>query len=198
MDSLAGGALIVLALIAFNNYKNGTLPMWLRAKFFNQDPGGPIQLPTRTGGGGAGTPLATIPQAYTGGAMLTPVNGPITGRFGEQRPGHRHEGIDYAVAQGTPVAAARAGKVIAAGAAGGYGLKVDVDHGNNVRTRYAHLSKINVRVGDTVAAGTTVGLSGNTGESTGPHLHFEVLVNGVAKDPTSYVGALAGQQAVSA
>jgi murein DD-endopeptidase MepM/ murein hydrolase activator NlpD len=184
MDTLSSGVLVILALVAFNNYKNGTLPHWLRAKFFNQTPGDPAPA--------AGTP--TVPQAYSGlgagGALQAPVTGPVTSPFGP-RPRDFHEGMDFGVPQGTPVHAARAGKVIAAGAAGGYGLKIDVDHGAAMVTRYAHLSRIDVHVADTVAAGATLGLSGSTGESTGPHLHFEVRLNGKAVDPAPYLSGAA-------
>lgn len=188
MDTVAAGALIVLALVAFNNYKNQTLPQWLRAKFFNQIPGGA----TPQSATGAGT-IGLIPQAAPssglgGGAgiMQAPVSGPVTSPFGP-RNGRLHEGIDFGVPVGTTVRAARAGKVISAGGAGGYGLKVDVDHGEGVVTRYAHMSRIDVRLGQTVAGGAALGLSGNTGESTGPHVHFEVRRNGVAVNPAPFL-----------
>lgn len=203
MDSVSSGILVVLGLVAFNNFKNGTLGDWFKAKFFNQTSGG--AAPATSGGGGAGHALATLPQLFTPGVsgFIRPVGGPVTSPFGP-RARDFHEGMDFGVPVGTPVHTARAGTVIAAGSAGGYGLKVDVDHGGGIVTRYAHLSRIDVRVGDTVAAGGTVGASGNTGESTGPHLHFEIRTNGKAVDPAPYLagaasaGALAGQTAVSA
>ena len=192
MDSLSTGILVILALVAFNNYKHGLLPHWLRAKFFNQAPGETSSPP----GGG----VTVVPQAYTGagvGSLQAPVSGPVTSPFGP-RPRDFHSGIDFGVPQGTPVHAARAGKVIAAGAAGGYGLKIDVNHGAGLVTRYAHLSRLDVHVGDTVAGGATLGLSGSTGESTGPHVHFEVLLAGKAVDPAPYLTGAALPASVSA
>jgi murein DD-endopeptidase MepM/ murein hydrolase activator NlpD len=206
MDTVSGGILFLLAMVAFNNFKNGTLGDWFRAKFMNQTGKTPAGQPAG-GGGGAGHALATIPQAFNPapGVFLAPVSGPVTSPFGA-RPRDFHEGIDFGVAQGTPVHAARAGKVIAAGAAGGYGLKVDVDHGQGVVTRYAHLSRVDVHVGDVAAAGGTLGLSGSTGESTGPHLHFEIRLDGKAVDPAPYLagtaapglGVFAGQALIQA
>jgi murein DD-endopeptidase MepM/ murein hydrolase activator NlpD len=98
-----------------------------------------------------------------------------------------HEGIDIAASSGTPIRAAAAGTVIHAGWLGGYGNLVVVDHGNGLATAYAHASAILVGVGQQVAQGDTVSLVGSTGHSTGPHLHFEVRVNGVAVDPLGYL-----------
>jgi murein DD-endopeptidase MepM/ murein hydrolase activator NlpD len=98
-----------------------------------------------------------------------------------------HEGIDIAVGEGTPVRAAAAGTVIYAGWMGGYGNLVVVDHGNGLSTAYAHNSSLAASVGQSVAAGEVVSYSGNTGNSTGPHVHFEVRVNGSAVDPLSYL-----------
>jgi murein DD-endopeptidase MepM/ murein hydrolase activator NlpD len=98
-----------------------------------------------------------------------------------------HEGIDIAVGEGTPVTAAAAGTVIYAGWMGGYGNLVVVDHGNGLSTAYAHNSSLAASVGQSVAAGEVVSYSGNTGNSTGPHVHFEVRVNGSAVDPLSYL-----------
>ena len=99
-----------------------------------------------------------------------------------------HTGIDIAVPTGTPVRAALPGVVTKATYnAGGYGYYVMIDHGNGMVTLYAHNSKLLVNVGDTVEAGDTVSLSGSTGRSTGPHLHFEVRVNGQRVNPRSYL-----------
>ena len=99
-----------------------------------------------------------------------------------------HTGIDIAVPTGTPVRAALPGVVTTATYnAGGYGYYVMIDHGNGMVTLYAHNSKLLVRVGDTVEAGDTVSLSGSTGRSTGPHLHFEVRINGQRVNPRSYL-----------
>ena len=98
-----------------------------------------------------------------------------------------HEGIDIAVPSGTPVHAAAAGTVVYAGWLGGYGNIVVVDHGNGLSTAYGHNSSLSVAQGASVGAGSVIALSGNTGHSTGPHVHFEVRVNGAAVDPTRYL-----------
>jgi murein DD-endopeptidase MepM/ murein hydrolase activator NlpD len=98
-----------------------------------------------------------------------------------------HEGIDIAVPEGTPVAAAAAGTVIYAGWLGGYGNLVVVDHGGGLSTAYGHNSGFVASVGDQVAQGETISYSGNTGNSSGPHVHFEVRVDGAAVDPLGYL-----------
>jgi murein DD-endopeptidase MepM/ murein hydrolase activator NlpD len=98
-----------------------------------------------------------------------------------------HEGIDIAAGLGTPIRAAAAGTVIHAGWLGGYGNLVVLDHGDGLATAYAHASAILVGVGQSVAQGQTLSLVGSTGNSTGPHLHFEVRVNGSAVDPLLYL-----------
>ncbi|SCL40991.1 Murein DD-endopeptidase MepM and murein hydrolase activator NlpD, contain LysM domain [Micromonospora pallida] len=101
-------------------------------------------------------------------------NAPVTSCYG-QRWGTLHAGIDLALPSGTPVRAAAAGTVVKAGDVGdGYGISIFVDHGNGYLTQYAHLSATVVSVGAKVSAGTTIGKEGSTGDSTGPHLHFEV------------------------
>ena len=96
-----------------------------------------------------------------------------------------HPGVDYAAPLGTAVMAAAAGTVIFAGQQTGYGNVVIVDHGGGVVSKYGHLSAFDVQAGQTVAAGEQIAESGATGNATGPHLHFEVDVNGVAVDPSS-------------
>ena len=98
-----------------------------------------------------------------------------------------HSGIDYAVDYGTPIKAAEDGTVIFAGPNGGYGNCVIIDHGGGVSTLYAHASKILVKVGQEVLKGQTIALVGSTGLSTGPHLHFEVRVNGETQDPLKWL-----------
>jgi murein DD-endopeptidase MepM/ murein hydrolase activator NlpD len=120
------------------------------------------------------------------GVVSWPVSGAVTSGYG-LRWGRMHEGIDIAVGEGTPVRAAAAGTVIYAGWLGGYGNLVVVDHGNGLSTAYAHNSSLGVGVGQSVAAGQVVSYSGNTGNSTGPHVHFEVRVNGSAVDPLGYL-----------
>ncbi len=118
--------------------------------------------------------------------LIWPVNGPVTSGFG-WRWGRMHEGIDIAVSTGTPVRAAASGTVIHSGWLGGYGNLVVVDHGNGLATAYAHNSSLLVGVGQSVSQGDTLSLAGSTGNSSGPHVHFEVRVNGVAVDPLLYL-----------
>jgi murein DD-endopeptidase MepM/ murein hydrolase activator NlpD len=103
-----------------------------------------------------------------------------------------HSGVDLSAPIGTPIAAVRAGTVLHAGPAGGYGNLVVVDHGGGITTRYAHCSTIDVRAGDPVAAGQRVGRVGSTGRSTGPHLHFEVRNGGTAIDPETWLDGAQG------
>jgi murein DD-endopeptidase MepM/ murein hydrolase activator NlpD len=98
-----------------------------------------------------------------------------------------HEGIDIGVPTGTPVVAAAAGQVIHAGWLGGYGNLVVIDHGGNLATAYGHQSSIAVSCGQSVSQGQVIGYVGSTGRSTGPHLHFEVRINGGAVDPYGYL-----------
>jgi murein DD-endopeptidase MepM/ murein hydrolase activator NlpD len=118
--------------------------------------------------------------------FIWPVNGAVVSGFG-MRWGRLHEGIDITAPTGTPIWAAAAGTVIHAGWLGGYGNLVVVDHGNGLATAYAHASAILVAVGQEVAQGETLALIGSTGNSSGPHLHFEVRVNGIAVDPLLYL-----------
>lgn len=94
-----------------------------------------------------------------------------------------HKGIDIPLATGVEVRSVKGGTVVESGVRGGYGNTVVVDHGNGVTTRYAHLSKLGVKVGEKVATGQPVGQAGQTGRATGPHLHLEVRKDGVAIDP---------------
>lgn len=100
-----------------------------------------------------------------------------------------HPGIDYSAPVGSPVRATAAGTVIAAGYSGGYGNMVEVDHGNGVTTRYGHMSAILVTVGQIVPKGGLLGRTGDTGRSTGPHLHYEIRLDGDAIDPMRYIRA---------
>jgi murein DD-endopeptidase MepM/ murein hydrolase activator NlpD len=132
---------------------------------------------------GAGTTGDGQPSAS---GLIWPCDGVVVSGFG-LRWGRMHEGIDIGCAYGTPNRAAAAGTVIHAGWLGGYGNLVVVDHGNGLSTAYAHASSILVSLGQSVSQGQTVSLVGSTGNSTGPHLHFEVRVNGVAVDPLPYL-----------
>jgi murein DD-endopeptidase MepM/ murein hydrolase activator NlpD len=103
-----------------------------------------------------------------------------------KKPGF-HSGIDLRGAEGSPVSAAGAGKISHASAKGGYGLMVEITHGDGLKTRYGHLSSINVTVGQIVNAGDFIGQVGSTGRSTGPHLHYEAVRNGEAVDPAAFL-----------
>lgn len=98
-----------------------------------------------------------------------------------------HKGVDWAVPIGTTVVASNAGTVVQAGWVSGYGYAVYINHADGRQTRYGHLSKVLVKVGQTVAQGERIALSGNTGRSTGPHLHFEIRINGTAVNPLKYL-----------
>ena len=133
---------------------------------------------------------SSIVPAPTGAAsaagFVWPVHGVLTSGFG-WRWGRMHEGVDIAVANGTPVVAAKAGVVIVAGWMGGYGNLVVVDHGGGVATAYGHNTSVTVGVGQYVEQGQLIAYSGSTGHSTGPHVHFEVRINGSAVDPMGYL-----------
>jgi murein DD-endopeptidase MepM/ murein hydrolase activator NlpD len=129
---------------------------------------------------------SAAPAVSGSGQLSWPVSGPVTSGFGV-RWGRMHEGIDIAVGQGTPVHAAAAGTVIYAGWMDGYGNLVVVDHGNGLSTAYGHNSTLASSVGEAVTAGQVIAYSGSTGHSTGPHVHFEVRVNGSPVDPLGYL-----------
>ena len=118
----------------------------------------------------------------------------LTSRFGNRRDPFLgrlafHGGIDFRTPTGTPIFSTGAGIVVHAGRNGGYGKMVEIDHGNGITTRYAHLSAVEVREGDRVTSGDRIGRSGSTGRSTGPHLHYEVRRNGDAIDPMRFLKA---------
>ncbi len=118
---------------------------------------------------------------------IWPTWGRVTSLFGERRWGHTHKGLDIANSTGTPINTTASGIVIYTGYHGGYGKKVIIFHGFGYNTVYAHLSKIKVEVGDEVKQGDVIGLMGNTGNSTGPHLHYEVLVDGIPENPKDFL-----------
>lgn len=120
-------------------------------------------------------PGATISSSY--GNRRDPILG---------RPAF-HAGLDFRASTGTPVAATAPGTVVRAGWNGGYGRMVEIDHGNGFTTRYAHMSRVSVKVGDKVVHGTRVGKVGSSGRSTGPHLHYEVRREGSAMNPVRFL-----------
>jgi murein DD-endopeptidase MepM/ murein hydrolase activator NlpD len=139
-------------------------------------------------------PNAFTPQGGGGpikrgsGRLIWPVNGPITSPFCERRAWEAcHPGIDIGVPSGTPIHAADSGRVTIAGPTGGYGNYTCIQHTGTLSTCYGHQSSIGVHVGESVSQGQVIGLTGCTGLCFGPHLHFEVRVNGSVVNPLNYL-----------
>ena len=128
----------------------------------------------------------TVQRSASGSGFIWPVNGVLTSGFG-WRWGRMHEGIDISCPSGTPVAAAAGGTVIYAGWMGGYGNLVVIDHGGGIATAYGHNTSVAVGTGQAVGQGQVIAYSGSTGHSTGPHVHFEVRINGAPVDPLGYL-----------
>ncbi len=118
--------------------------------------------------------------------FIWPVAGPVSSGFGP-RWGRMHSGMDISVPQGTSVVASKAGRVVIAKYYGGYGNLVVIDHGGGVETWYGHNSSFTVSVGKNVNQGQVIAKAGSTGNSTGPHVHLEIRINGVAKNPANYL-----------
>ncbi|WP_052667279.1 murein hydrolase activator EnvC family protein [Nitriliruptor alkaliphilus] len=125
-------------------------------------------------------------SAPSSSGFAWPLCAPVTSEYGP-RWGRMHQGIDQGARTGTPIGASKAGTVIFAGWQGGYGNLVLIDHHDGVVTAYAHQSSMAVSRGQSVSQGSTIGYVGNTGNSTGPHLHFETRVNGSAVNPRQYL-----------
>jgi murein DD-endopeptidase MepM/ murein hydrolase activator NlpD len=136
------------------------------------------RLAAASGAPGAG------PVKRGSGQLIWPANGSISSGFGS-RWGRLHAGIDIPLPNGTPLRAADSGRVAIAGWTGGYGNYTCIQHTGSMSTCYAHQSSIGVSVGSSVSQGQVIGRSGNTGNSTGPHLHFELRLRGAAIDPLS-------------
>jgi murein DD-endopeptidase MepM/ murein hydrolase activator NlpD len=143
------------------------------------------QLAAASGGGGSGSAVAGPIQQGSGG-LIWPVNGPIVSPFG-MRWGRLHAGVDIAVPTGTPIRAAQSGRVAIAGWVDGYGNYTCIQHAGALSTCYGHQSSIGVSVGQSVSQGQVIGASGNTGNSTGPHVHFETRINGSPVNPMNYL-----------
>jgi murein DD-endopeptidase MepM/ murein hydrolase activator NlpD len=129
--------------------------------------------------------LATLPSRW-------PVRGSVNSEFGRRNSPWTqsvefHSGIDIKAQMGTPVHAPAAGTVVVAGPAHEYGTAVMIDHGQDIKTLYGHLSKVSVRPGQKVERGTLLAFSGNTGRSSGPHLHYEIFVKGQPVNPRAYL-----------
>jgi len=136
--------------------------------------------------GSQGPSVAPGAQVGSGTAsssgFIWPLHGPVTTEFGA----HGHPGIDIAAPNATPIAAAKAGTVVFSGPNDGYGNYVCIDHGGGLSTCYAHQSRIAAGEGQKVSQGEIIGFEGSTGNSTGPHLHFEVRVDGAVQNPRNY------------
>ena len=128
-------------------------------------------------------------KASLGISLIRPISGTITSRFGSRSSirSSAHTGLDISAPTGTAIKAAASGTVSFAGRKGSYGNMLVISHGNGVQTYYAHCSKLYASVGQSVSQGETIAAVGSTGNSTGPHLHLEVRVNGVAYNPQNYV-----------
>ena len=134
-------------------------------------------------------PVGTLPAGPVrpgSGQFIWPVNGPLTSPFGP-RWGRLHAGMDIAAPDGTPIRAAAGGKVALAAWTGGYGYYTCIQHGGAISTCYAHQSRLGTSAGATVSQGQVMGYVGNTGNSFGAHLHFEVRVNGTPVNPAGYL-----------
>ncbi len=128
-------------------------------------------------------------SASLGVSLIKPITGTITSRFGARSSirSSAHTGLDISSPTGTPIKAAAPGTVIWSGRKGSYGYLVVISHSNGVQTYYGHCSALYVSAGQSVSQGQTIAAVGSTGNSTGPHLHFEIRVNGVAYNPQNYV-----------
>lgn len=144
-----------------------------------------IAATIRSAPGGSSLPAGPIRR---GGRFIWPVDGPITSPFCERRAWEAcHPGIDIGVPSGTPIRAAGTGSVVIAGWVSGYGNYTCIDHGGGFSTCYGHQSRLEVRVGQHVTQGQVIGLSGCTGLCFGPHVHFEVRIDGAVANPVGYL-----------
>jgi len=146
----------------------------------------PVTQVVSEGPGQTAVTMAVSRGSNKSKSFAWPLRGPINSPYGA-RWGKLHNGLDIGGSTGNSYCAAAAGTVVSAGWGGGYGNMILIDHGNGVSTRYGHSSKLLVSVGDRVEQGESIGLVGSTGHSTGPHLHFEVLINGSTVNPANYL-----------
>lgn len=185
VETFSAGALLILGIVAFTNLRAGTLDEWLGAKFLNR------AAPNKR-------PRASAKKATTGSTagpstFANPVPGAsCSSPFGVPRGNSTHSGLDLAIGLGTPVGAVAPGRVTSAGGAGDCGLRVVVDHGGGLESRYCHLGRIAVNVGDQVGTSEKLGEVGMTGNTDGPHLHLEVARNGQLQDPAPLIGVSCG------
>ena len=140
--------------------------------------------------GSVNTSLTTSKgKANIGLSLIRPISGTITSRFGVSSSMRKssHTGLDIAASTGTPIKAAASGTVSFSGRKGSYGKMIVITHTNGIQTYYGHCNELYVSAGTKVSQGQTIAAVGSTGNSTGPHLHLEVRVNGVAYNPQNYV-----------
>ena len=164
----------------------------------------PVKLPVAGQSFERAVTAVSIVRAYAdklnASLINVPLHAPVTGEIDETSPfGVRvdpflhvpamHTGIDFRGEMGEPIHATAAGTVTMAGWSGGYGNMVEVNHGNGLATRYGHLSKIDVTVGQSIRLGQVIGRLGSTGRSTGPHVHYETRVDGEAVNPSKFLDA---------
>ena len=143
-----------------------------------------VESRLRAASGGGGNPAGPIRRGS--GNFIWPVNGPLTSPFGP-RWGRLHAGVDISAPGGTPIRAAASGRVVIAAMQGGYGNYTCIQHGGALSTCYAHQSRLGTTQGASVRQGQVMGYVGNTGNSFGNHLHFEVRLNGSPVDPLGYL-----------
>jgi murein DD-endopeptidase MepM/ murein hydrolase activator NlpD len=182
-DSIAGVRADKRALLHRVNQQAGKISEDISAMQRQQS-----TIAAKLNGAGAGGGVAPGP-IRGGGKFIWPVNGPITSPFCERRAWEAcHPGIDIGVPSGTPIRAAGTGTVAIAGWVSGYGNYTCINHGGGFSTCYGHQSRIEVSVGQQVTVGQVIGLSGCTGLCFGPHVHFEVRINGAVTNPVNYLG----------
>ena len=144
--------------------------------------------PSSSGGGKISTSRGlSYKKVNLGINLIRPVSGVLTSRYG-YRWGRTHTGIDIGVSYGTSIKAAAGGTITFSGWKGSLGQLVVISHGNGIQTYYGHCSKLLVSAGQTVSAGQVIAKVGSTGRSTGPHLHFEIRINGSSINPQGYIG----------
>lgn len=156
----------------------------LAAQAAARAPGGGVRAGAAVGASRAADPGSD--GRVSGAGLIWPLRGPVTSPFGS-RWGRMHTGIDISGGTGAPIRAAKAGTVIFAGSMGGYGNTVVINHGGGFSTLYAHQSRLGTGNGALVGQGQVIGYVGSTGNSTGPHLHFETRVGGSPRDPMRYL-----------
>lgn len=168
---LGGGDFQVFETLLDEQLSAALAPALERSFTKGRNAGPPRSAPALRGSAGPLEGKGTVSSGF--GLRVDPLDGT-----------HRHhDGVDIAAPRGTPIRAARAGRVVRAESADGYGKLVVLDHGAGLETRYAHCESIEVRAGDQVAAGALLGRVGDSGRATGPHLHFEVRRDGQPVDP---------------